>query len=49
MHNIYKNEGKYVFIEQLFQTIISALVSQLLQTFLDFLSLSDVHYYQIKN
>ena len=48
MHNIYKNEGKYIFIEQLFQTIISALVSQLLQTLLDILSLSDVHYYQIK-
>ena len=48
MHNIYKNEGKYIFIEQIFQTIISALVSQLLQTFLDILSLSDVHYYQIK-
>ena len=49
MHNIYKSGGIYNFLEQLYQTIISTLLSQSLQVFLNYLSMTDIYYYQIKS
>jgi len=41
--------GKYNFIQQIPQIIYSKIVSQLNEVFLCYLSMSDKHYYQIKN
>ena len=49
MHKIYLNYGKYNFIQQIPQIIYSTTVSQLLEVFLCYLSLTDKHVYQIKN
>ena len=49
MHKIYLNYGKYNFYQQITQTIYSVAVSQLIEVFICFLSLTDKHFYQIKN
>ena len=49
MHKMYLDYGKYNFIQQIPQIIYSTLVSQLIDIFLCFLSLTDKHYYQLKN
>ena len=48
MHKIYLNYGKYDFIQQIPQIIYSTIVSQLLEVFICFLSLTDKHIYEIK-
>jgi hypothetical protein len=48
MHKLYLNYGKYDFIQQIEQIIYSTIISQLLEVFLCYLSLTDKHYYQIK-
>ena len=48
MHNVYKSGRKYNFFEQLFQMAISTLISQSLQIFLNYLTMTDIHYYFIK-
>ena len=48
MHKMYLNYGKYNFVQQIPQIIYSTLVSQLIDTFLCYLSLSDQYYYRIK-
>ena len=49
MHKIYLDYGKYNFIQQIPQILYSTVVSQIIQVFLCFLSLTDKHYYQVKN
>ena len=49
MHKMFLDYGKYNFIQQIPQIIYSAIVSQLIELFLCFLSLTDKYYYQIKN
>ena len=49
MHKIYINYGKYDVLQQIPQIIYSTIVSQLIEVFLCFLSLTDKHIYQIKN
>ena len=49
MHKIYINYGKYDFLQQIPQIIYSTIVSQLIEVFLCFLSLTDKHIYQIKH
>ena len=49
MHKMYLDYGKYNFIQQIPQIIYSSIVSQLIELFLCFLSLTDKYYYQIKN
>ena len=49
MHNVYKSGGKYNLFEQFFQLIISTLISQSLQIFLNFLTMTDIHYYGVKS
>ena len=47
-HNIYISEGEYDFIGQLAQMIYSTIVSQLLQVFINYLTMTDITYYSIK-
>ena len=48
MHNIYINGGEFNFFDHFAQMFYSTLVSQLLQVFLNFLTMTDIHYYEIK-
>ena len=48
MHKVYKNYGKYDFVQQIPQIIYSTIISQVLEVFLCFLSLTDKHVYQMK-
>ena len=49
MHKIYLNYGKYNFIQQIPQIVYTTIVSQLIQVFIYFLSLTDKNVYQIKD
>ena len=49
MHKIFLNYGKYNFVQQIPQIIYSTIVSQIIEVFLCFLSLTDKHIYQIKS
>ena len=48
MNKIYKSYGKYDFLQNIPQIIYSLLISQAIQIFLCFLTLTDKHFYQIK-
>ena len=48
MHKLYLNYGEYDFIQQIPQIIYSTIISQLLEVFLCYLSLTDKHIYEIK-
>ena len=48
MHNIYQSGGIINYFEQLSQFIYSTIVSQVLQIFLNYLTMTDIHYYEIK-
>ena len=49
MHNIYESEGSFDFFDQLAQMIYTTIVSQVLQIFLNYLTMTDIHYYNIKS
>ena len=49
MHDIYVNGGKHDFFGQLAQMVYSTIASQIIQTFINFLTMTDIHYYQIKD
>ena len=49
MHKIFLNYGKYNFIQQIPQIVYTTIISNLLETFLCYLSLTDKYIYQIKN
>ena len=49
MHKIFLNYGKYNFIQQIPQIIYTTIISQLIEVFLCYLSLTDKHIYYIKN
>ena len=49
MHKMFLDYGKYNFIQQIPQIIYSTIVSQIIELLLCYLSLTDKHYYQIKN
>ena len=48
MNKLYLSYGKYDFVQQIPQIIYSKIVSNIIEVFLCFLSLTDKHYYQIK-
>ena len=48
MHNIYVSGGKYDYIGQLAQMIYSTIVSQVLQIIINYLTMTDIQYYKIK-
>ena len=49
MHKLFLNYGKYDFIQQIPQIVYSTIISQLIEVFLCFLSLTDKYVYQIKS
>ena len=49
MHKMYLDYGKYNFIQHIPQFAYSTLVSQMIQVFLCFLSMTDKHFYEIKS
>ena len=49
MHKIFLNYGKYNFVQQIPQIIYTAIITQLLDLFLCFLTLTDKHIYKLKN
>ena len=49
MHKLYINYGKYDFFQQIPQIVYSTIISQLIEVFLCFLSLTDKHIYRIKS
>ena len=48
MHKVFLNYGKYNFIQQIPQIIYTTIISQLLEVFLCYLSLTDTYIYKIK-
>ena len=48
MHNVYLHGDKHDFISQLAQTIYSTIASQILQVFINYLTMTDITYYKIK-
>ena len=48
MHNVYVSGGEHDFIGQLAQMIYSTIASQILQVFINYLTMSDITYYAIK-
>ena len=48
MHKIFLNYGKYNFIQQIPQIIYTTIISQLIEIFLCYLSITDKYIYQIK-
>ena len=48
MHKMFLDYGKYNFIQQIPQILYSTAVSQIIEIFICFLSLTDKHFYQIK-
>ena len=49
MHKIFLDYGKYNFVQQIPQILYSSIISQIIEVFLCFLSLTDVHIYEIKD
>ena len=49
MHKMFLDYGKYNFVQQIPQILYSSIVSQLIEIILCYLSLTDKHYYKIKN
>ena len=49
MHKMFLDYGKYNFMQQIPQIAYSTLVGQLIEVFLCFLSMTDKHFYEIKN
>ena len=48
MHKMFLDYGKYNIIQQIPQIFCSTAISQLIEVFLCYLSLTDKHYYQVK-
>ena len=48
MHKIFLDYGKYNFVQQIPQILYSSIISQIIEVFLCFLSLTDKHIYEIK-
>jgi len=48
MHNMYESGGEYDFAGQFAQMVYSTLISQLLQIFVNYLTMTDIDYYKLK-
>ena len=49
MHKLFLNYGKYDFFQQIPQITYSTIISQLIEIFLCFLSLTDKYFYRLKS
>ena len=48
MHNMYESGGEYDFVGQFAQMVYSTIISQIIQIFVNYLTMTDIHYYQLK-
>ena len=48
MHKIYKNKGEWDFAQNITQSVYSLIISQIIQVFICYLTLTDKHVFQIK-
>ena len=48
MHNMYESGGEYDFAGQFAQMVYSTMISQLLQIFVNYLTMTDIDYYKLK-
>ena len=48
MHKTYESGGKYDWIGKIAQMIYSTMVSQILQVFVNYLTMTDINYYELK-
>ena len=48
MHKLFLNYGKYDFFQQIPQIVYSTIISQIIEVFLCFLSMTDKYIFQIK-
>ena len=48
MHNIYTSGGDHGWVDQFAQMVYAAFISQILQIFINYLTMTDIHYYQLK-
>ena len=48
MHNIYVSGGEHGWTDQFAQMVYSTMISQILQIFINYLTMTDIHYYQLK-
>ena len=48
MHKLFINYGKYDIFQQIPKIVYTTIISQLIEVFLCYLSLTDKHFYQIK-
>ena len=48
MHRRYENGGGYGFSDQFAQMVYSTIISQILQIVVNYLTMTDIHYYQLK-
>ena len=48
MHKTYESGGEYDWVGKLAQMVYSTMVSQILQTFINYLTMTDIHYYELK-
>ena len=48
MHDLYKSGGDTGWTGQFAQMVYSTIISQLLQIFINYLTMTDIHYYQLK-
>ena len=48
MHKTYETGGENDWLGQLAQMVYSTIISQILQTFINYLTMNDIHYYELK-
>ena len=48
MHKTYETGGEHDWVGQLAQMVYSTIISQILQIFVNYLTMTDIHYYQLK-
>ena len=48
MHRRYENGGGYDFVGQFAQMVYATIISQILQIVVNYLTMTDIHYYQLK-
>ena len=48
MHDIYSSGGEHNWIGQFAQMVYSTIITQILQIFINYLTMTDIHYYQLK-
>ena len=48
MHKTYETGGEHDWLGHLAQIVIATIISQILQVFINFLTMTDIHYYELK-